>query len=165
VDANELRELIEMISRSNFSRFELERDDFKLKLVKADAAAGAVPAIAVQAPVVAPAPTPPVAAPAPPASPEATAAELAAAEGPDESGFADLPSPIVGTFYRAPAPGAPPFVEIGDRVTKGQVLCIVEAMKLMNEIESEIDAEIVEIVAVNGQPVEYGEALFKLRPL
>jgi acetyl-CoA carboxylase biotin carboxyl carrier protein len=165
VDANELRELIEIISRSNFSRFELERDDFKLKLVKADADPGTVPAIAVQAPVVAPAPAAPVAAAAPPAATKAAATESPAAEAPDESGFADMPSPIVGTFYRAPAPGSPPFVEIGDRVKKGQVLCIVEAMKLMNEIESEIDAEIVEIVAVNGQPVEYGEALFRLRPL
>jgi acetyl-CoA carboxylase biotin carboxyl carrier protein len=76
-----------------------------------------------------------------------------------------VPSPIVGTYYEAPSPGAPPFVKIGDRVGKGQVLCIVEAMKLMNEIESEIDAEVVEILAANGQPIEFGELLFRLRPL
>ena len=73
-------------------------------------------------------------------------------------------SPIVGTFYRAPSPGAPPFVEVGSKIAKGQVLCIVEAMKLMNEIESEIDAEVVEVLVANGQPVEFGERLFAIRP-
>ena len=70
----------------------------------------------------------------------------------------------MGTFYRTPAPDAPPFVQPGDRVRKGQVLCIVEAMKLMNEIESEVDGELVEVLIANGQPVEYGEALFTIRP-
>jgi len=74
-------------------------------------------------------------------------------------------SPFVGTFYRAPSPESPAFVEVGTVVKKGQVLCIVEAMKLMNEIESEIDAEVVEIRVANGQPVEYGEVLFRLRPV
>jgi acetyl-CoA carboxylase biotin carboxyl carrier protein len=81
------------------------------------------------------------------------------------TGLVDLTSPIVGTFYRQPSPGASSFVEVGDRVRKGQVLCIVEAMKLMNEIESEIDAEVVEILVANGQPVEFGEVLFRLRPM
>jgi acetyl-CoA carboxylase biotin carboxyl carrier protein len=77
----------------------------------------------------------------------------------------DLRSPIVGTFYRSASPESAAFVEVGSRVRKGQVLCIVEAMKLMNEIESEIDAEVVEIRVANGQPVEYGEVLFRLRPV
>jgi acetyl-CoA carboxylase biotin carboxyl carrier protein len=160
VDAKELRELIEMISRSNFATFELERDGFKLKLVKADTAPPA-PAVAQAAPapvLVAPAPEPPApaAAPAPAAQPPAAA---------QAAGLVDLTSPIVGTFYRQASPGAPAFAEVGDRVKKGQVLCIVEAMKLMNEIESEIDAEVVEIVVANGQPVEFGEILFRLRPM
>jgi acetyl-CoA carboxylase biotin carboxyl carrier protein len=80
------------------------------------------------------------------------------------TGLVDMTSPIVGTFYRQPSQAAPPFVEPGSRVKKGQVLCIIEAMKLMNEIESEIDAEVVEILVANGQPVEFGEILFRLRP-
>jgi acetyl-CoA carboxylase biotin carboxyl carrier protein len=74
-------------------------------------------------------------------------------------------SPIVGTFYRQPSQAAPPFVEPGSKVKKGQVLCIIEAMKLMNEIEAEMDAEVVEILVANGQPVEFGELLFRLRPM
>jgi acetyl-CoA carboxylase biotin carboxyl carrier protein len=104
-------------------------------------------------------PPPPVGAPAAAtASPEAPPSAA-------ETGFVDLRSPIVGTFYRSASPEAAPFVEVGSRVRKGQVLCIVEAMKLMNEIESEIDAEVVEIRVANGQPVEYGEVLFRLRPV
>jgi acetyl-CoA carboxylase biotin carboxyl carrier protein len=76
-----------------------------------------------------------------------------------------MTSPIVGTFYRQPSPSAPPFVEPGSKVRKGQVLCIIEAMKLMNEIEAEMDAEVVEILVANGQPVEFGEVLFRLRPM
>ncbi len=153
MDAKELRELIELISRSSFATFELEREGFKLKLVKAQAspaspAVAPPPAALLESPANGPAP-------AAPPGPVATA----------EDGLVQLASPIVGTFYRAPSPGAPPFVEVGDRVRKGQVLCIVEAMKLMNEIESEIDAEVVEILVANGQPVEYGEILFKLRPM
>lgn len=149
MDAKELRELIEIISRSNFSTFELEREGFKLKLVKDGTPSPA--AEAVGAPEGAPGPS--SAAPVP-AVPELGASDLV-----------ELKSPIVGTFYGAPSPGAPSFVEVGDRVRQGQVLCIVEAMKLMNEIEAEMDAEIVEVVAANGQPVEYGDVLFRYRPL
>ena len=159
MDAKELRELIDMISRSNFATFELERDGFKLKLVKADTPPPPAVAQAAPAPVpVAPAAEPPApaAAPAPAAQPPAAA---------QAAGLVDLTSPIVGTFYRQASPGAPAFAEVGDRVKKGQVLCIVEAMKLMNEIESEIDAEVVEIVVANGQPVEFGEILFRLPPM
>jgi len=145
VDSKEIRELIEMISRSNFSTFELEEaDGFKLKLVKA----GVAPAVNV------------VAAGPPPAS---TPADEPAAV-PDD-GFIGFDSPIVGTFYRSPGPDAPPFADVGQTVKKGQVLCIVEAMKVMNEIESEIDAEVVEVCVDDGQPVEFGEVLFRLRPL
>jgi acetyl-CoA carboxylase biotin carboxyl carrier protein len=155
VDAKELRELIDVISRSSFTTFELEREGFRLKLVKG---ADAAPAVVIQAPAGAVPAEPPqaVALPAPPPS---------AAPPKVDDGLVTVTSPIVGTFYRAPSPGAPPFVEVGSKIAKGQVLCIVEAMKLMNEIESEIDAEVVEALVANGQPVEYGERLFKLRPM
>jgi acetyl-CoA carboxylase biotin carboxyl carrier protein len=158
VKANEIRDLIELISRSNFKSFELEREGFRLKLVKEDA--GGVPRVAVESvplPSAAPGEAVPEAAELAPAG--APAAEPAAAEG-----LLELNSPIVGTFYSAPSPDAPPFVEVGSRVKKGQTLCIVEAMKVMNEIESEINAEVVEILVSNGQPVEFGEVLFRLRP-
>jgi acetyl-CoA carboxylase biotin carboxyl carrier protein len=156
VDPKEIRELIEIISRSDFTTFELEGQGFRLKLVRGEHVERAA-----AAPV----------GPARGAAPEALDAPAAEPLGPSASaapapdGVVELTSPIVGTFYRAPSPDAPPFVEIGDTVRKGQVLCIVEAMKLMNEIESEIDAEVLEILVTSGQPVEYGEVLFRLRPL
>jgi acetyl-CoA carboxylase biotin carboxyl carrier protein len=167
VDAKELRELIEIISKSNFSTFELEREGFKLKLVKDQAGVvAAQPSVALSVPAEAAVlPASPAPAPAPPAPAAAAAPPATEAAAPVEDGLVDLPSPIVGTFYRAPNPGSPPFAEVGDRVKKGQILCIVEAMKLMNEIESEMDAEVVEVLVANGQPVEYGDVLFRLRPM
>ena len=157
MDSKELRELIDLISRSNFSTFELEREGLRLRLVKGEAVSGepvrAVPYVGV------PVPATPVAAPAS-SSADAAGAQPAVV---DES-LVELTSPIVGTFYRSPSPGAPPFVEPGTRVRKGQVLCIIEAMKLMNEIEAEVEAEVVEACVENGQPVEFGEVLFRLRP-
>jgi acetyl-CoA carboxylase biotin carboxyl carrier protein len=159
VDADEVRKLIDFISKSKFVEFEMEREGFRLRLVKGNPYVPAAVQVAA-GPVasVADAATPAVASPAEtpaPASPE-----------PEETGQVNLlRSPIVGTFYRSPSPNSPPFVEIGDRVRKGQTLCIIEAMKVMNEIESEHDGEILEIGVANGQPVEYGEILFRLVPL
>jgi acetyl-CoA carboxylase biotin carboxyl carrier protein len=149
---NEIKELMEYIEHSNFVEFELERGGFKIKLVKktAQSSNGAV----VQAVA-----TPALFSPAAP-QPAGEGASRPAAESP---GTQVVKSPIVGTFYRSSAPGSKVFVEVGDRVKKGQVLCIVEAMKLMNEIESDADGEILEILVANGQPVEYGEPLFKIR--
>ena len=165
MDPKDIRELIEMISRSNFQTFELEEaDGFKLKLVK-DVPAPAAPAVPAAAPAVtvtaapAAAPAAPAAAPAPAA---AAPAEPAAAV---DDGTVTFDSPIVGTFYRSPSPDAAPFADVGQTIKKGQVLCIVEAMKVMNEIESELDGEVVEVLVTDGQPVEFGEALFRLRPL
>ena len=157
MDAKELRELIDVISRSSFTTFELEREGFRIKLVKG---AGPAPPSAIQ-PATGSAPAEPSQAPAPQDSlpPAAVVAQAV------NDGLVTVTSPIVGTFYRAPSPGAPPFIEVGSKIAKGQVLCIVEAMKLMNEIESEHDAEVVEVLVANGQPVEYGERLFKLRPM
>ena len=155
MESKEIHELIELISRSNFSRFELERDGFKIKLVKAGAAnvaqaAGHSTVAVAEVPSGISGPV----APAAGAPPDAAQA----------AGLFDLNSPIVGTFYSAAGPEMANFVEVGSRVKQGQVLCIVEAMKVMNEIESEIDAEVVEVLVSNGQPVEYGEVLFRLRP-
>jgi acetyl-CoA carboxylase biotin carboxyl carrier protein len=155
VESKEIHELIELISRSSFSRFELERDGFKIKLVKSGAGS------------IAPAAGPSQGAGA--EVPSGPAAPAAAAAGPPEdsaetAGLVELKSPIVGTFYSAAGPGVPNFAEVGSRVKQGQVLCIVEAMKVMNEIESEIDAEVVGVLVSNGQPVEFGEVLFRLRP-
>ena len=162
MEPKEIRELIELISRSDFAEFEIEREGFKLKLVRQ--ASGALPPSAPAAVVAAPPREPAPAAAAAPAV--ATASALApAASQPAQDGLIELISPIVGTYYSAASPEGPPFVEIGARVKQGQVVCIVEAMKVMNEIESEIDAEVVEILVSNGQPVEYGELLFRLRPL
>jgi acetyl-CoA carboxylase biotin carboxyl carrier protein len=156
VDSKEIRELIELVSRSSFSTFELERNGFRIKLVK-DEVAG----VSAAAPAAAPPPAV-VAAAAGPTSPDAPAPSAAGA--PVEDGLHAVNSPIVGTFYSAPSPEAANFVEVGAQVQKGQVLCIVEAMKVMNEIESEIDAEVIDVLVANGQPVEYGEILFQLRP-
>src|ERR1039458_3532980 len=109
--------------------------------------------------------------PAPGAAPELGAVPVVVAAPPapapapaPEEGLHSVKSPIVGTFYEAPSPGAPPFVKPGDTVEVGQVLCIVEAMKLLNEIESDVAGEIVKKLAVNGQPIEYGQELFVIRP-
>ena len=156
MDSKEIRELIELISRSDFSSFELEREGFKLKLERATAVPG-LPAPAPVATVTVPGSLAESAAPA-----VGGGAEQATAEA---NGLVPFNSPIIGTFFVAPGPSAPPFVEVGTRVKRGQVICIVEAMKVMNEIESEIDAEIAEIAVADGQPVEYGEVLFRMRPL
>ncbi len=89
---------------------------------------------------------------------------VAAVPSPEETTLVSVSSPFVGTFYRAPKPGTPPFVEVGQTVRRGQTLCIVEAMKLMNELESEVDGTVVEILARDAQPVEYGQVLFRVRP-
>ncbi len=98
------------------------------------------------------------------AAPAAAAEEVRAEAGEEGDGLVEVASPMVGTFYRAPAPDAPPYVEVGDRVSKGDTLCIIEAMKLMNELESEIPGTIAEIRVENAEPVEYGQVLFRIDP-
>ena len=135
----------------------------KLRIRKATAPSANHASAPVAAPLVAavlPSLPGPVAAPPPPAT--STAAPPPAAEA--EAGVTVVKSPIVGTFYRTPDPNAPPFVDVGDRVRVGQVLCIIEAMKLMNEIEAEVAGEVVKVHRESGQPVQYGDALFSIRP-
>jgi acetyl-CoA carboxylase biotin carboxyl carrier protein len=161
----QIKELIELVAQNRLQGVELERSGFRLKIdgQAAQGVAAALPAEAGAASAAAPpaAHPAPAAATAAMATPAATGATNAAASPPPGSHI--LNSPIVGTFYRASSPEAPPFVEVGSRVKKGQVLCIIEAMKLMNEIESDVDGMIAEIYPQNAQAVEFGEPLFAIK--
>jgi acetyl-CoA carboxylase biotin carboxyl carrier protein len=154
LDISDLKEILRILEEQDITEFELEQDGVKLRVCRASTLAGGGAA------VVAPSPAP--ATPADAASAPAPAAPTAAVE-PAANGTV-VKSPIVGTFYRAPDPNSPPFVSVGDRVKVGQVLCIIEAMKLMNEIEAEVSGEVVKIHPENGQPVQYGDPLFTVRP-
>jgi acetyl-CoA carboxylase biotin carboxyl carrier protein len=163
MNQKELKELIEFLIEKDIAEFELERGDVKVRIkraVEAHAAALAETRFVHMAP---PAYVPPVEySPAPPVSspaPPAPARQVA-----EEAGLHEVKSPIVGTFYESPSPGALPFVKVGDVVQEGQVLCIIEAMKLMNEIEADVSGEIVKRLVSNAQPVEYGQVLFLIRP-
>ena len=162
---DEIKQLIEFIKGHDLSEFELEQDGVKLRIKStSNQQVVAVPHLPATIPMVAAAP---VAAPQTPAQAAAAAAEAkAVADQAAEDGgeICIVKSPIVGTFYRAAEPGAKPFVSVGDTVRKGQVLCIIEAMKLMNEIDSEYDGEVTSIYIENGQAVQYGERLFAIKP-
>jgi len=164
MDISQLKQLLELVREHELAEFEIEHEGLRVRIRKDAAAAPnvalpAAPAIAG----VAAAPAAAASAPAQTAPPVASpaAAEETAADA--EVDLAVVKSPIVGTFYRSAEPGAPSFVEIGSTVKKGQVLCIIEAMKLMNEIDCEYDGEVMNIYVENGQPVQYGERLFAIR--
>jgi acetyl-CoA carboxylase biotin carboxyl carrier protein len=164
MNLKELKELVEFLVENDIAEFELERGDLKVRVRRAaDAAPPAPQVIQIPAPVAPVVHHIPPAAAATAASPSALSAPPAAPAAREEE-LHTVKSPIVGTFYDAPSPGSPPFVKAGDAVDAGQVLCIVEAMKLMNEIESDVAGEVVKKFATNGQPVEYGQALFAIRP-
>ena len=154
----QIKELIELVAERRLQGLEVERSGFRLKVEgQPQVPAAAVPqaeAGAAAAPMAA----------APQALASAASEPSPAGAGAAEPGSHIVNSPIVGTFYRAPAPDADPFVEVGSRVKKGQALCIIEAMKLMNEIESDADGVVVQIYPQNAQAVEYGEPLFAIRP-
>lgn len=135
VNLDQLRELIQLLEESNLTEIEVEQDDDRIRLRREPAPLAGVVGVAPSAP--------------------------AAASAPEMEGTY-VTSPFVGTFYRAPSPDDNAFVEVGDQIAPGQVLCIVEAMKLMNEIEAEIAGEIVEILVESGKPVEYGDRLFRI---
>ena len=159
MDFDEITRILEIVREHELSEFDLEREGFRIRIKKGshvDVAFPQHPSPGSYAPPpanhVAPAATPaPEPVPAPPPQPS------------DEAEFAIVKSPIVGTFFRASEPGSAPFVEVGSVVRKGQVLCIIEAMKLMNEIESEYEGEVVKVYVDNAQPVQYGERLFALK--
>lgn len=162
----EIRDLIDFISKSGLNEVNIETSELKLqikrepdqKVLKSAAPIMAAPAVAA-APVIAP----PAPAPAPPpaAAPQKPAP---AAEAPAAKKTAEIKSPMIGTFYRSGKPDSPPLVSVGDKVTKGQTVCIIEAMKLFNEIESEVSGTIVKVMVENASPVEYDQVLFVVEP-
>ncbi len=152
---DEIKQLIEFVRSQELSEFEWEQDGARIRIKIGQG----------HHVVTVPHPTPVMPVFAPPLSPPAAAAEAASSIVPEEGAeLAIVKSPIVGTFYRAAEPGAKDFVSVGETVRKGQVLCIIEAMKLMNEIDSEYDGEVVSVYVESGQPVQYGERLFAIRP-
>ena len=168
MDLNQIKQILDLVREHELSEFEIEHDGLRLKIRKdvngahvVTLPAPVVPAVVVPGAAAA-AVTQPVAAPTV-ATPTAAAGPAADTAADTEIELAVVKSPIVGTFYRSSEPGASPFVDIGTTVKKGQVLCIIEAMKLMNEIDSEYDGEVMNIYVENGQPVQYGERLFAIR--
>ncbi len=155
MEYEDLKKLIELLQDSDITELQLEKDGSKVRLKREKLLSSFDLGAFARQP----------AAPAPPAQ-FAGEAEAVCAEGEEDSHrLVTITAPLVGTFYSSASPDAGPFVEVGDRVKKGQVICIVEAMKLMNEIESEADGQIVKMLVENGQPVEYGEPLFLVEPL
>ncbi len=153
IDLNWIRRLIDMVDESGIDSLEISRFGTRVRIAKSP-------------PVTVSAGTAPIAVPATAMVPDATATLGPEPELDDstDSGLAEVTSPMVGTFYRAPAPDAPAYVEVGDRVEKGQTLCILEAMKLMNELEAEVSGTIRESCVENAEPVEFGQVLFRIEP-
>ena len=157
LDHDQLRQLLALLGDSDIQELKLEGDDFRLEVrrnLPAPAPLAVLPAPLPAA--VAPAPPVPAAAPAAPSAPPPAAAAA-------RSDLQTITAPMVGTFYRSPAPGEPAFVDVGSRVAVGQPVCILEAMKLMNELETEFSGEVEEILVENGTPVEFGQALMRIR--
>jgi acetyl-CoA carboxylase biotin carboxyl carrier protein len=153
MDLRKLKTLIDLVSESNISELEITEAEGKVRIVKGGTAAVAVVPAVAAAPVAVPAPAAAAVAAAPAAAAEAPAAPPAGKV---------IKSPMVGTFYRAASPGAKPFVDVGDAVKAGQAVCIIEAMKIMNEIESDLEGRVVKMLCENGQAVEFGQPLFIL---
>ncbi|MCJ7587248.1 MAG: acetyl-CoA carboxylase biotin carboxyl carrier protein [Candidatus Aminicenantes bacterium] len=153
INYEEILKLIGLLEEKNLSQFELEVEGFKIKIARSLPAAPQTTSLVFQERR--------MGYPSGPAAPAAAAVPAA----PEETGLHFVTSPMVGTFYRAPSPTSPPFVEVGDQVKKSQTLCIVEAMKLMNEIDADIDGIVKDIYIENAKPVEYGAKLFAIRPL
>jgi len=152
IDYEEITKLVSFLEEKHLTNFELEVEGFKIKISRAQSA----PASPIKS-----------YSPASPSVEEATNSAIPSGPMVNEEGspFHFITSPMVGTFYRASDPTSPPFVEIGEEVKKSQTLCIIEAMKLMNEIESDVDGVISEVFVENGKPVEYGQRLFAIQPL
>jgi acetyl-CoA carboxylase biotin carboxyl carrier protein len=171
MNLKEIREIVDLITEKGIMEFELERSGTRLRISRNAGGRSDAPSVIAYAAPGAPAPaaaSPAGAAPAG-AGPRSTLPAAASIAPPGAAAISSdeivtVRSPMVGTFYSAPGQDAPPFVEIGDRVRVGQILCIIEAMKLMNEIEAEFEGEVAKCHAENGQPVEFGEPLFDLRP-
>ena len=161
IDLRYVKKLIDMVDESTVDSLEITSDKgVKIRISKSPSGRGMqVAPQQVMAPLVAAAP-----APARPTPAEGVAAVEESAKAPAKSAGTEVKSPMVGTYYGAPEPGAKPYVSVGSRVSKGQILCIIEAMKIMNEIESEVAGVVTEVLASDAQPVEYGQALFRIDP-
>lgn len=156
MELKDIKGIIDLMKKNSITEFELEKDQFKIKLKRGTAAkAGAVQSSVIEVPTAAPAAiAAPASAPAPAASAPATTADEA-----------EIKSPMIGTFYRSPSPEAGSYVEVGTEVGPDTVVCIIEAMKVMNEIKAETRGVITRILVDNSKPVEFGQALFKIKPL
>jgi acetyl-CoA carboxylase biotin carboxyl carrier protein len=155
MDLDEIKQLLDLMRENDLAEVELEQDGVKIRLRKQESPRWTAAPAGAAAPVSSPAPGP--ATSGAPAAPPVVAAT-------EDMDLAIIKSPIVGTFYRSSEPGAAPFADVGQPVEKGQVLCIIEAMKLMNEINAECDGEVVQVYVENGQAVQYGERLFAIKP-
>ena len=162
IDLDFVRGLIEAVDSSGIDSLEINRAGTKIRIAKTPPPAPVTAAAPAIAPMIAAPASAPLA--AAPAAAAATATAPAAAPAPAKSNLTEVKSPMVGTFYRQPAPEAPAYVEVGSAVKKGQTLCILEAMKLMNELECEVDGIVREILVENSDPVEYGQVLFRIEP-
>ena len=156
MNLDDIKQILDLVREHDLAELEIERDGLKVRVRKASAATPVQHTVMVPASVPVTGPMTLAAGAVPPAAP----AEPAPVEGVE---LGVVKSPIVGTLYRSPEPGAPPFVEVGTAIKKGQVLCIIEAMKLMNEIESDRDGEVAAVYVENGQPVQFGDRLFAIR--
>ncbi|MBE9178212.1 acetyl-CoA carboxylase biotin carboxyl carrier protein [Oculatella sp. LEGE 06141] len=171
LDFNELRELLAALNQTDIAELTLKSNDFELVIRKGTQGSDRVviqersnvpDALTVPSISVAPAPSATPSATATAAVTTATPAPTSAPSATER--LLTITSPMVGTFYRSPAPDEPPFVEVGDRIRSGQTVCIIEAMKLMNEIEAEVSGEVVDVLVENGEPVEYGQVLMRVNP-
>ena len=163
INFQELRDLLGAISQTDITELTLKNDDFEL-VIRKDSGVVSVPQVITASPSVVEALTPTVATANPTAVAETPATETSSAPKVDDKKWVDITSPMVGTFYAAPAPDEDPFASVGDRINKGDTVCIIEAMKLMNEIEGEVSGQIMEIAVENGEPVEFGQVLMRVNP-
>lgn len=169
MDVKEIQELIKFVAKSGVSEVELESEGFKINIKTPPYRRGATPQPEVQivqagVPAQVVQPVAQVAAPVAEATPAAPAPASNADEASDDGNYDEVKSPMIGTFYRSSSPDKPPFVSVGDDVKKGDVLCIIEAMKLFNEIESEVSGKIVKVLVDDSSPVEYDQPLFLIEP-
>lgn len=163
MDLKEIKAVIDLMTKNGLTEFELEKGDVKLRVKRGPSGewtTSAVPVVAQatgtqQLPHIIAAPTPAAAAPAPPVAPASSA---------PAANISQIVSPMVGTFYRSPSPDSGPYIDVGQEVNEETVVCIIEAMKVMNEIKAEVSGIIVEVLAVNGKPVDFGKPLFSVRP-
>jgi len=164
LDLKQIKQVIDLMKRSDLTAFELEEEGFKIKIKRGADSVPLVHTNRLASTTYADAPLiEAVAGPRPQAAPAAAAPALLGNPGADEAGIAYIKSPMVGTFYRASSPESKPFADVGTKVSETSVVCIIEAMKIMNEIQAEAKGAVVEVLVENGQPVEYGQRLFKIK--